>query len=70
MFVSHEPNRLVDDLDIVVVDANPVVVEGGSADAPDPTLFTITLPVTITLPEPPTIPFTVTVTYVEEALAD
>ncbi|HYW53786.1 MAG TPA: hypothetical protein VE826_07450 [Dongiaceae bacterium] len=69
MFVS-EPNSLVDDLDIVVVDVNPVVLEGGSADAPDPTIFTITLPFSITLPMPPTLPFTITITYAEEALAE
>jgi hypothetical protein len=70
MFVHSDLNSLVDDLDIVVVDANPLVVEGGSSDAPDPTIFTITLPFSITLPMPPTLPMTITVTYMEQAALD
>lgn len=70
MSVVHEPNSLVDDLDIVVVDASALVIEGGSSDAPEPMTFTITLPASITLPMPPTLPMTITVTYMERELLD
>jgi hypothetical protein len=80
MFVSNERNSLVDDLDIVVVEASPLAVEGGGGDvASDVTVtitvpmpptypITITLPFSITLPMPPTYPITITVA--EELAAD
>lgn len=49
MFVAHDPNTLVDDLDIVLVDADPKFIEGGSSDA-DPSLPLTTFSVTITGP--------------------
>jgi hypothetical protein len=49
MFVAHDPNTLVDDLDIVLVDADPSFIEGGSSDA-DPSLPFTTFSVTITAP--------------------
>lgn len=49
MFVAHDPNVLVDDLDIVLVDANPNIIEGGSSDA-DPSLPFTTFSVTVTGP--------------------
>lgn len=70
--VSNERNRLVDDLDIVVVEANPLAVEGGSGDAASDVTVTITVPmpptypITITLPMPPTFP--ITITFAEEEL--
>lgn len=66
MFALAESNSLVADLDIVVVDANPHVIEGGSSDVPqtDVTIpFTITLPWSVTI----TLPASVTITMTEIA---
>jgi hypothetical protein len=65
MFALAESNSLVTDLDIVVVDASPHVIEGGSSDAPsDVTIpFSITLPWSISI----TLPFSVTITMTEYA---
>ncbi|HYW53789.1 MAG TPA: hypothetical protein VE826_07465 [Dongiaceae bacterium] len=72
MFALAESNSLVADLDIVVVDAGPHVIEGGSGDVAETDVtipFTITLPftVTITYPQPITItlPASVTITMTE-----
>ena len=58
MFALAESNSLVADLDIVVVGANPHVIEGGSSDSPP---SDVTIPFTITLP------FSVTITMTEIA---
>ena len=55
MFALAESNSLVADLDIVVVDAGPHVIEGGSGDVAETDVtipFTITLPFTVTITSP------------------
>jgi len=62
MFVSDEPNSLVSSLDIVVVDANPHIIEGGSSDSDPslpPTSVTITS-ISVTYPFTATNPITMT----------
>lgn len=59
MLVTHDPNTLLDDLDIVVAEANALLIEGGSGNA-DPSILTTTTDATG--PVPPSITITVTPT--------
>jgi hypothetical protein len=61
MLVTRDFNTLVDDLDIVVVDATSLLIEGGSGGA-DPTILTTTTDATGPVPNSITITITATIT--------
>jgi hypothetical protein len=65
MFVTHRASTLVDDLDIVVIDASPLLIEGGSSDS-DPSILTITTDATGSI----TFPWSISVTATRDTFAN